>query len=143
MKKLKDLTLEQLVQIADERFADNLASGNLDDAYADNVARHVVFAMLRERGAAFLGLTYIPRGAFLPPLRHWEGERLPAFSADFVVPVEDDCLVQMIVDHNSTRNHARILEIHARIEQLGGGLLHWFGESKDEEPQNYSRIFLN
>ena len=78
MKKLKDLTLEQLVQIADEpAFADNLASGNLDDAYADNVTRHVVFAMLREAGAAFLGLTYIPRGAFLPPLRHWEGERLP------------------------------------------------------------------
>ncbi len=75
MTKLRDLTLEQLVQIADEHFVDNLASGNLEDAYADNVARHVVFAMQRERGAAFLGLTYIPRGSFLPPLRRWEGEQ--------------------------------------------------------------------
>ncbi|MGO9108922.1 MAG: hypothetical protein ACLP9L_06780 [Thermoguttaceae bacterium] len=143
MKELRDLTLEQLVQIADEHFVDNLTTGNLVDPYADNVARHVVFAMQRERGTAFLGLTYIPRGSFLPPLRRWEGERLPAFSADFVVSVEDDCLAQMIADYNAIRDHARILEIHGRIEQLGGVLLHWFGESQDEEPQNHLRIFPN
>ncbi len=132
--KLRELSLEQLLDIQGEHFADNFEAGKHDDAYSNHVNRHVVWALQRKHGQAFLGRISYKPGDALSPIRPWEGERVDAFSADFTVPVTDQVLVDLIIAWNATGDAQRLLEIHARIDQLGGALLHWFNEVPPEEP---------
>ena len=134
-KMLKELTLEQLLDIQGEHFADNFEGGVENDAYSNHVNRHVVWALQRNAGQAFLGRIAFNEGDALSPIRPWEGERIPAFSADFAVPV-DNTLVDLILAWNATEDVQRLLDIHTRIEQLQGVMLHWFGEALPEEPKD-------
>ena len=67
MKKLKELTFEQLLAIQGEYFADNVLAGRDTDQYSNHVNRHVVRALADEKGDAFLGVFY-PRFPEMPPL---------------------------------------------------------------------------
>lgn len=132
MKYLKELTLKQLLDIQGEHFADNIQAEKHADTYSNHVNRHVVRALAQEKGAAFLGVFY-PRFAGMPLFRPWEGECIPAFSADFVTPTLDEELIRMVEDYAVHRNeHARLFDIHARIEEVGGCLLCWFAEEPEE-----------
>ena len=140
MKKLKELSLEQLLDIQGEHFADNFEAGKHDDAYSNHVNRHVVWAMQREKGAAFLGRICYKPGDALSPIRPWEGEQIPAFSADFAIPTTDQVLVDVIMAWNATGDVQRLFDITVRSGQLGGAMLHWFGgdpqqsDEGDNEP---------
>ena len=104
------------------------------DAYSNHVNRHVVWALHRKHGRAFLGrICYKPSDA-LSPIREWEGERIEAFSADFAIPDPDPVMVDLIMAWNASGNVERLHDIHARIDQLGGVMLHWFNEPGLEEP---------
>jgi len=136
MKKLKDLSLEQLLDIQGEHFADNFESGKQHDAYSNHVNRHVVWALERKHGQAFLGV-FTPLCSEMPLFRPWEGERMPAFTADFVVPTLDEELIRLVDDYytnRADRDTTRLFAIHDRIDKIGGSLLHWFGE--DEATMN-------
>ncbi len=88
----------------------------------------------RRRRAAFLGVFY-PRFLEMPLFRPWEGEGVPAFTADFVIPTLDEELIQLVEDYNAHRadlDPTRLFAITARIEAIGGVLLHWFGEESAE-----------
>ena len=141
-KMLKELTLEQLLDIQGEHFADNFEAGKQDDAYSNHVNRHVVWALQRKHGHAFLGRIAYKPGDALSPVRPWEGERIPAFSTDFAIPATDQVLVDLIVAWNETGDVQRLLDIHARIDQLGGVMLHWFGEPAPDEPEDKPELQL-
>jgi hypothetical protein len=134
VKKLKELTLEQLLDIQGEHFADNFESGKQDDAYSNHVNRHVVWAMERQHGQVFLGV-FSPLCSDMPLFRPWEGESVAAFSADFAVPTLDEELIRLVEDYNANRadlDPTRLFAITDRIDQIGGALLHWFGEDQAE-----------
>jgi hypothetical protein len=60
---------------------------------------------------------------------------VPAFTADFVIPTLDEELIRLVEDYNVHRadlDPTRLFAITARIEAIGGVLLHWFGEESEE-----------
>jgi hypothetical protein len=135
MKMLKELTLDQLLDIQAEHFCDNFEAGKHEDAYSNHVNRHVVWAMQRKHGSAFLGRICLPKKTFAVAIREWEGERITAFDADFAIPVMDWPLADLILEWNESGDVSKLLEIHTMIDQLGGVLLHWFGEPQAEKPE--------
>ncbi len=140
--KLRDLSLEQLLDIQGEHFADNFQNGVHDDAYSNHVNRHVVWAFQRKHGQAFLGRICYQPGDALSPIRPWEGERIPAFSADFAIPATDQVLVDQITAWNATGDVERLFDIYVRVDQLGGVILHWFNEPAPEEPGDKPELQL-
>ena len=132
--KLRDLSLEQLLDIQGERFAENLQSDRDVDVYSNHVNRHIVRAMGDEKDGAFLGVFY-PRIPEMPLFRPWEGEGVPAFSADFVTPTLDKELIQLVEDytrHRADLDPTRLFAITARLDEIGGVLLHWLREESEE-----------
>jgi hypothetical protein len=138
--KLRELSLDQLLDIQGEHFADNFEQGKQGDAYSNHVNRHVVWALHRKHGQAFLGRICYKPGDALSPIREWEGERIDAFSADFAIPSADAVMVDLITTWNATGNVERLFDIHARIDQLGGVMLHWFTEPGLEESQDRPQL---
>jgi hypothetical protein len=128
--KLRDLSLSQLLDMQGERFCDAVLGehpNENDNRYLNHLNRHVVWAMAREQGNAFLGVLSPPDEEF-PLFRPWEGERIEAFSADFCIPTLDEELIRLVEDyreHRADLDSARLFAIHERIEQVGGALLHW------------------
>jgi hypothetical protein len=140
--KLRDLSLAQLLDMQGERFCDALLgehASEQDNRYLNHLNRHVVWAMAREQGNAFLGV-FKPRYEEMPLFRPWEGERLEAFSADFCVPTLDEELIGLVEEYQENRDPHRLLAIHDRIEVLGGVTLLWMAEDppatgdSDDEP---------
>ena len=134
--KLHELSLDQLTDIMGEHFADNFEAGKHVDAYANQVTRHVVGAMHRKHKRVFLGRIACNSGDSMWPIHEWWGGYIPSFSADFAVPVEDMALVDLITAWAATGDVERLFEIHTRIEQIGGVMLHWFSEAAPEGPDD-------
>jgi hypothetical protein len=83
--------------------------------------------LAEEKGAAFLGVFY-PRFPEMPLFRPWEGEGVPAFTADFVIPTLDEELIRLVEDYNVHRadlDPTRLFAITARIEAMGGVRTSW------------------
>ena len=138
-KMLRELTLEQLMEIQGERFAENLQSGRDVDVYSNHVNRHVVRALAEEKDAAFLGVLSPPYEE-MPLFRPWEGERIPAFTADFCVPTLDEELIRLVEDYREHRgecdpetNAHRLMAIHDRLREVGGISLPWFAGDRESE----------
>ena len=123
--KLRDLSLSQLIDMQDERFCDAVLGEHPDEhdsQYLNHLSRHVVWAMQREKGAAFLGVLS-PLYEEMPLFRPWEGERIDAFSAAFVVPTLDEELIRLVEDyreHVAELDANRLCDIFERVEELGG-----------------------
>lgn len=132
MKKLRELPLSELSDIADACFLEAFFNGKTNDEYNDNVQRHLILGMQRERGAAFVGkINLTPETRGLPIVYPWTGERVASFSVDFVVPILDEQLAEMIArrtDEPADKRDPNCRELAAiivRIQSLGGYMLHW------------------
>ena len=128
--QLRELSLSQLLAMQGERVCDAILGehpNEHDSQYLNHLSRHVVWAMEREKGAAFLGVLS-PPCEDIPLFRPWEGERIASFSADFCVPTLDEELIRLVEDyreHRADLDPHRLFAIHERIRQVGGVLLHW------------------
>lgn len=115
----------------DDQPADEHLNG--EDKYTNDLHRHVIWAMHRERGAAWLGNIHLSKACRgMPICWPWEPmDRVEPFSCDFVAPRLDDRLVQMIAARagggglTDDADCLRIMEIVDGIAAAGGVLLHW------------------
>lgn len=132
-RMMKDCTLAELTALADDRLVESLTTGRRrqHDDYGNHLARHIIWAMHRERGQAVLGnINLSERTRDMPICWAWEPmETVPAFSAEFVVPSEDDTLVSLIArraEHpEEDENCELLIAITERIAMLGGVMLKW------------------
>jgi hypothetical protein len=124
---LRDLSFAQLANMAEERFAHAIEdddSTEEDNREVNDLNRHAVAALAREQGSAFLGVFWPHKD--VPAFRPWEGEYIPAFWADFVVPTLDKELVRFVEDMHADRgSHALLNAIMRRIKEVGGMQLLW------------------
>jgi hypothetical protein len=135
--KLCDLSLTQLLDMQGERFCDAVLGEHPDEhdsQYLNHLSRHVVWAIEREKGAAFLGVLS-PLYAEMPLFRPWEGERIDAFSAAFCTPTLDEELIRLVEDyreHVADLDPGRLFAIYDRLEEVGGVMLHWLGGDPEQ-----------
>ena len=95
--------------------------------------------MQREHGAAFVGkINLTPETRGLPIVCPWTGEHVTPFSVDFVIPILDEGLAEMIArraDEPADKRNPNCRElaaIIARIQSLGGYMLRWSCAETDQ-----------
>lgn len=137
MNAYEEMSLEQLEQLDLDYFRKYRTNGGTSefDLSINDISRARIDAFRRERGTCFLGNINLwdkdrgnPGYRFTP----YTGQQICDFEYKFGLPVEDETLRALIVEHNRKNMtfdiHAvwqRVQQITSRVQQIGGIILTW------------------
>lgn len=133
-RKLKEIKKKQNAYVANS--GGILAIRESDDVYND-FNRELLIAFKEDFGSAFIGKINFyseqrERVASGVESVYTEYIRQPIynFACDYVVPVKDDVLEQLVREWNNAGGYMKgahlVGAIHTRVEELGGLIFVWF-----------------
>ncbi len=126
-------TLTELDKQTGEYLYNNEGWTNEFDKSINDISRAKIEAALTEWGQVWLGNIKLYDEARKQPyqLVRWYGEKVYNFGYDFIIPVNDSLLVELIdnrdkSEYTTSANDFKMIEaIFARIEELKGVHLIW------------------
>lgn len=103
------------------------------DFSINDINRAKIEAFVREKGSCYLAKFNLSYGVHFDPdhiFVRYEGQRVHNFEYDFALPSPDETIASLIrLNQNPANKNRDISNLHekvcARLEEIGGILLHW------------------
>lgn len=90
------------------------------DMSCNDISRDTITAMKKECGSCFLGKINLSEGD--KPLTEYTGQKIYNFQCDFIIPVHNTEIEQMIIND---RTNIKVKDIIDRVYDVDGTVLIW------------------